>query len=337
MLAGILLGPGRIEIQETRAPRPSRGEVLVKISAALTCGTDLKAYRRGHPLIPMPGKFGHEFSGVVAETGKGVKGFKEGDPVMSVHSAPCLTCRYCQKKLFNLCENIMDSKVLGAFAEYILLPAHIVKQNLFLKPDGVPYEEAAFLEPLSCVVHSMADLAVGKGGRVLVIGAGPIGLLHLILARMKGAEVMVTALEEERLALARSLGAHRTAVPGELVNALAEFTGGMGVDFVFECTGQVSVWEDSVNHARKGGTVILFGGCESGTTATFDTYRLHYNEITLKGVFHFAPRDVKKAYTLLTGSLDVSSLISGSYRLDDLRTPFEKLSRGEGIKYAIIP
>ncbi len=288
-------------------------------------------------MIPMPGVFGHEFSGVVAEAGKGVRGFKEGDPVMSVHSAPCLKCRYCAKSLFNLCEDIMDSKVLGAFAEYILLPAHIVKQNLFHKPDGMPYEEAAFLEPLSCVVHSMADVAVRKGDRVLVIGAGPIGLLHLLLAKMKGAEVIITGFEEERLALAKSLGADRAVAPAELTSALREFTGGMGVDFAFECTGQVGVWEESVNHVRKGGVVILFGGCKSGTTATYDTYRLHYDEITLKGVFHFAPRDVKKAYTLLTGTLDVSPLISGSYRLVELEIPFEKLSKGEGIKYAIIP
>ncbi len=337
MLAGILLGPQRIEIRKVESPRPSRGEVLVKIGAALTCGTDIKAYLRGHPMIPAPGVFGHEFSGIIAEAGKGVRGFKEGDAVMSVHSAPCLKCNFCRKRLFNLCENIMNSKVLGAFAEYILLPAHVVKQNLFHKPDGLPYEEAAFLEPLSCVVHSMADLAIRKGDRALIIGAGPIGLLHLLLSKLKGAEVIITGLEQERLALARNLGAHMAVAPGELINALREFTGGMGVDFVFECTGQVSVWEDSVSYVRKGGTVILFGGCKSGTTVTYDTYRLHYDEITLKGVFHFTPGDVKKAYGLLSGALDVSPLISGSYKLSELKTPFEKLSRGEGIKYAIIP
>ncbi len=337
MLAGILLGPQKIEIQETAAPRPSRGEVLVKISAALTCGTDLKAYLRGHPMIPMPGVFGHEFSGVIAEAGKGIKGFKEGDAVMSVHSAPCLKCRYCRKGVFNLCEDIMNSKVLGAFAEYILLPAHIVKQNLFHKPDSLPYEEAAFLEPLSCVVHSMTDLAARKGDKVLIIGAGPIGLLHLLLAKLKGAEVIITGLERKRLALAKTLGADRAVAPEELMNTLSEFTGGMGVDFLFECTGQVSVWEDSVRYVRRGGTVVLFGGCRSGTTVKYDTYRLHYDEITLKGVFHFTPQDVKKAYSLLKGTLDVSPLITRCYPLRDIETAFKKLSKGEGVKYAIIP
>jgi L-iditol 2-dehydrogenase len=337
VLAGILLGPRRLELRETETPRPSHGEIVVKVRAALTCGTDLKAYLRGHPMIPMPGVFGHEFSGIVAEAGKGVRGFKEGDAVMSTHSAPCLKCPYCRKRLFNLCENIMTSKILGAFAEYIRLPAHIVKQNLFHKPADLPFEEAAFLEPLSCVVHSMADLAIGKGHRVLIIGAGPIGLLHLLLAKLRGAEVIITGLEHERLALARDLGAQVTVAPADLSTALEEFTGGIGVDFVFECTGQVRVWEDSVSFVRRGGVVLLFGGCKSGTTVTYDTYRLHYDEITLKGVFHFTPRDVKKAYDLLKGTLDVSPLISGRYRLDELKTPFEKLSRGKGIKYVLIP
>lgn len=179
MLASYLIRPGVTELREIAVPKPSRGEVLVKIKAALTCGTDLKAFLRGHPMIPMPGVFGHEFSGVIAKAGKGVRGFKEGDEIMAVHSAPCLKCRYCRKKLYNLCENIMDTKVLGAFAEYILLPPHIVKQNLFHKPANLSFEEAAFLEPLSCVVHGINGLNIKQGDKVLIIGTGPIGLLHL--------------------------------------------------------------------------------------------------------------------------------------------------------------
>jgi len=326
-----------IEITEMDTPRPSPDEVLVRVRAALTCGTDLKAFLRGHPLIPMPGAFGHEFSGVVAETGKAVKGFKSGDEVMAVHSAPCRVCRYCRKRLFNLCENIMSAKVLGAFAEYILLPAHIVKQNLFHKPAGLSYEEAAFLEPLSCVIHSMAGLKISKGDRILILGAGPIGLLHLLVAKLKGAEVAITALEEERLKLAKKLGADATVIPGILSESVAKFSDGMGADFVFECTGQVDVWEDSIRHVRRGGTVILFGGCKSGTKATYDTYRLHYDEITMRGVFHFTPRDVREALDLMKRKMSFSPLISGRYPLGDLHVPFEKLTKGEGIKYAIIP
>lgn len=288
-------------------------------------------------MIPMPGLFGHEFSGVIAEAGEGVKGFRPGDEIMSVHSAPCLECSYCKKGIFNLCENIMTTKVLGAFAEYILLPAHVVKQNLFHKPVGLSFNEAAFLEPLSCVVHSMEDLSITEGDRILILGAGPIGLLHLLLAKLKGAAVIITALEQERLRLARSLEADMTVAPEELLNALQEFAGGLGVDYVFECTGQARVWEDSVLYVRRGGTVVLFGGCESGTRVSYDAYRLHYDELILRGVFHFTPQNVKTAYSLLQGPLNVLPLISGSYPLTDLAIPFKKLSAGEGIKYAVIP
>lgn len=337
MIASYLIRPGLIELKEFPLPKPKYGEVLVKVMAALTCGTDLKAFLRGHPMIPMPGVFGHEFSGVIAEIGKGVKGFKEGDEIMAVHSAPCLKCKFCNKKLYNLCENIMDTKALGAFAEYILLPAHIVKQNLFHKPPDLSFEDAAFLEPLSCVVHGMRGLNIKKGDKVLIIGTGPIGFLHLSLLKIKGADVIVVGHKHEKLTAAKNFGADITAMPSELISVINHYTDGIGVDFVFECTGQLDVWESAVNYVRRGGTVILFGGVKKGTSITYDTYRLHYDELTIKGVFHFTPQDVKTAWKLLKDTLNVSPLISGKYSLKDLYTALKKLSNGDGIKYAIIP
>ena len=375
MLANIIIKPGRIELCEIKTPQPSHGEILIKIKAALTCGTDLKAFRRGHPMIPMPGVFGHEFSGVVAGVGKGVKGFREGDEIMAVHSAPCLECSYCKKRLYNLCEKIMDTKVLGAFSEYMLLPKHIVKQNVFHKPRNLSFEEAAFLEPLSCVVHSMKSVDIKRGDNVLVIGAGPIGFLHLLLLKEKGAKVAISDKHKKKLKIAKELGADfvmrtdtayspsptplpsreglthpctplKRGIPSPLVEEgkgegffhMKKFTDFIGFDYLFECTGIPAVWETSVNYVRRGGTVILFGGCKSGTTVTYDTGRLHYDEITLKGVFHFTPSDVKKAYKLLCkGRIGISSLISGSYPLNQLQKAFDKLARGIGIKYAVIP
>lgn len=338
MKACFLIRPGKIELLKTKIPKASEGELLVKIKAALTCGTDLKAFSRGHHVIPMPGVFGHEFSGIVADAGKGVRKFKKGDEIMAVHSAPCLKCRYCKKGLCNLCENIMDTKVLGAFAEYILLLPHIVKQNVFHKPGNLTFKEAAFLEPLSCVVHGMQELKIKEREKALIIGAGPIGLLHLLLLKNKGADVIITGLEKKRLALAKKLGASVAVTPDNLANAINKFTAGLGVDYVFECTGQPDIWQSSVNYIRRGGTVILFGGCKSGTTVTYDTGRLHYDEITLKGVFHFTPDDVRQAYTLLKSrKIKVSKLITGEYPLKDTEKAFLKLTKGKGIKYAIIP
>lgn len=338
MRAGFLIEPRKIELREIETPGPLQGEVLVKIKAALTCGTDLKAFLRGHPMIPMPGVFGHEFSGIIVDIGKGVKKFREGDAIMAVHSAPCLNCRYCKKKLFNLCENIMNSKVMGAFAEYILLPEHVVKQNLFHKPATLRFEEAAFLEPLSCVVHGMSGLNLKKKDTVLIIGAGPIGLLHLLTAKSMGSKVIITGLEQERLKLAKALGADVVLSSADLMNGVKESTGGIGADFLFECTGQLDVWEKSVNYVRRGGTVVLFGGCKAGTEVVFNTYRLHYDEITLKGTFHFTPQDVRVAYRLLKNKkIKVSRLITKSYPLNEIFNAFESLAKAEGIKYAIRP
>jgi len=345
LLANLLIHPGKTELCEADTPRPSRGEILVQIKAALTCGTDLKAFKRGHPMIPMPGLFGHEFSGIVVETGRGVKRFKEGDEIMSVHTAPCLECSYCKKKLYNLCEKIMETKVLGAFAEYILLPAHIVRQNAFHKPGNITFEEAAFLEPLSCVVHNVEPLGIGKGHKALVVGAGPIGILHLLLLKEKGATVTIVDKHENKLQMAKKLGCDYVFLSPFLTPSktrpslpLWEGNGDIGFDYVFECTGMPEVWESSVSYVRRGGTVTLFGGCKSGTRVTYETCRLHYDEITLKGVFHYTPADVKKAYALLCKkSLAVSRLISGRYALTRIHNAFEKLAKGEGIKYAIIP
>ena len=338
MLANIIIKPGTIELRDIKTPKPSHGEILVKIKAALTCGTDLKAFRRGHPMIPMPGVFGHEFSGVVAEVGKGVKGFKEGDEIMAVHTAPCLKCIYCKKRLYNLCDKIMDTKVLGAFAEYILLTEYIVKQNVLYKPKILSFEEAAFLEPLSCVVHSMKSVDIKRGDNVLVIGAGPIGLLHLLLLKEKEAVVVISDKHKKKLKIAKELGADFIFKPEKTEAVMKKLANGIGFDYVFECTGRPEVWQASVNYVRRGGTVILFGGCKSGTKVTYDTGKLHYDEITLKGVFHFTPSDVKKAYKLLCkGRIGISRLISGSYPLNQLQKAFDKLARGVGIKYAIIP
>jgi L-iditol 2-dehydrogenase len=338
LLANILVEPGRIELRQIEIPKPSRGEILVRIKAALTCGTDLKAFRRGHPVIPMPGVFGHEFSGIVAAAGKGVKRFREGDGIMAVHSAPCLECGYCRKRLYNLCEKIMPTKILGAFAEYILLPSHIVKQNVFRKPEGLPFEEAAFLEPLSCVVHGLEPVSLKKDDHALVIGAGPIGLLHLLLLKNMGVKVSVADKHDRKLRIAKELGAHSVS-KADRIDALKKRDGnGIGFDYVFECTGMPEVWESSVNYVRRGGTVVLFGGCKAETTVTYDAGKLHYDEITLRGVFHYTPPDVKKAYALLCGGrLGISRLISGRYPLRQTQKAFDKLSKGIGIKYAIIP
>ncbi len=335
MKSAFLIKTNKIEIIEQPIPSIKENEVLLKVKAALTCGTDLKAYLRGHPLIPMPGPFGHELSGVIEEVGENVNGFKKGDAVMLVHTAPCGGCQYCKKGLLNLCEILKKDMMLGAFSQYIAVGSKIVKQNMFHKPENVDFEEAAFLEPLSCIVHGVNTLLPMKSDKILIIGTGPVGLLFLQVLKSLGIEVAIMGRNKNKLNLAESFGADKIYYPHD--NPL-DFTDGLGYDKVVECTGQKDVWLKSINFVRKGGTVLLFGGLKAGTEVCYDAGRLHYDEITLKGAFHYTPADVKEAVKIISSKkLKLKELISGRFSLSELSLAFEKLSRGEGLKYLIEP
>ena len=341
MLAHLLLEPGKIVYREVETPVPGPGEVVVRVSAALTCGTDLKAFLRGHPKMPMPTLFGHEFAGEVASAGRNVRGFREGDAVMAVPTAPCKSCYYCRHDQENLCTVIMDTMVLGAYAEYVKLPAPVVETNMFRKERSLDFAEAALLEPLSCVVHAIEKLAVRPDDRVLIIGAGAISLLHLLGLKSRGVEqVIIIGRRPPRAQAAVDLGATVLFAPDAagVRTQVLDATDGRGADVVIECTGQPAVWEQAVNYVRRGGTVVLFGGCPSGTRVSFDTGRLHYDQITLISPFHFTPRDVRSAYRSLSErKIDGRPLISGTYTFPELDEVLSLLQQGQGIKYALVP
>jgi L-iditol 2-dehydrogenase len=340
--AGYLLAPGRVEVREVDVPQPEAGGLVVRVRVALTDGTDLKAFRRGHPQMPMPTRFGHEFSGDVAAVGAGVEGFAAGDPIMSVHSAPDGTCYWCLRGQEELCESVMETKILGAYAEFVALPPHIVRRNAFRKPAGVSYEAAAFLEPLACVVHSLNALAPQPGDLVAVIGDGGFGILHALALRARGARPVLVGRRPERLALARALGVTDIldARAGDIAEALRRGSDGRGADAVVESTGARDVWEAAPSFVRRGGTVLLFGGLPGGTRVEFDAARLHYDEIKLVSPFHFTPRAVREAHDLLASHLiDVVPIISERFTLDRLGEAFDALAAGGGVnlKYAIVP
>jgi L-iditol 2-dehydrogenase len=232
----------------------------------------------------------------------------------------------------------MQNKVLGAFSEYLLIPEHVVKQNTYKKPDRLSFDEAAILEPLSCVIHPYGFVSLLNVRTVLIIGAGPIGLLHALYLRSKGIHTIISDSNRERLDAANRVGSDDSTLPGGLMETVNERTEGAGVDLVVECTGKVEVWHDSINYVRRGGSIILFGGCKRGTSVQFDTHRLHYDEIALFGTFHFTPQDVASAYALLcSDGFDVKPLISDIAGLDQIGAVFEHLRNGRGIKYAIRP
>ncbi|MBV9648302.1 MAG: zinc-binding dehydrogenase [Candidatus Eremiobacteraeota bacterium] len=344
MLVAYLVAPRQIELRDDVVPQPQPGGVIVRVRVALTDGTDLKAFRRGHPRMPMPTRFGHEFSGDVAAIGDGVAAFRVGDSIACVHSAPCGECFWCRHAEEELCESVMPTMILGAYAQFIAVPPNIVARNAFPKPKNLTYEAAAFLEPLSCVVHSLDTLAPQSGAALLVIGDGAFGILHGAVAQRRyGCSVILAGRHTERLQIAREFGIDRVidvrnSNDEALLAAVLERTEGRGADGVIECTGSEAVWSNATRFVRRGGTVVLFGGLPPNARPAFDAFRLHYDEVKLVSPFHFTPRAVRVAYEMLTAEhIDVTRLISGRYSLSDVSLAFAELERGHGLKYAIVP
>jgi L-iditol 2-dehydrogenase len=337
----VLVEPRRIELREIATPHPGPGEILLKIECALSCGTDLKAFRRGHPLWPMPAPFGHEFSGIVAEVGAGVANFRVGDAVMATPTAPCGACFYCARGQENLCSQAIARMVLGGYADFLLIGAHVVSRNAFLKPPDLPFAEAALLEPLSCVLHAQVMARPEAFESVLIIGPGAFGLLHTMVLKAAGVrEVAVAGRGADRLEWAGNLGADRVfdVRQAGIEEIIAALNGGYGPDLVIECTGQVAGWADGFARVRRGGRVVFFGGCPVNTALTIDTRRMHYDNLTLLAPFHFRPRDVADARDLLSaGRLGAGRLINARRSLSELDEVFALLERGAALKCAVIP
>ena len=337
--------PQDIRFEEVEIPEIGPDEILVKVEAVLTCGTDLKMYRRGHPLVKPPLIFGHEFAGVVAEVGGNVTRFKKGQRVVAANSAPCNTCFFCKIGKPNLCErlseNLIGFGVSGAYAEYVRVPAPIVRQNTYELPDNISFEEAALLEPLACVVNGNMGANIKIGDTVVVIGAGPIGLMHVQLAKIGGAKnVICTDLKEERLKIAAEVGADVLidASKEDQLKRVKELTGGLGADVTIEAVGLPQTWELAVDMTRKAGTTVLFGGCPSGTKIKLDTQRIHYEDLTIKGIFHHTPLSVKRAYDLIISkTFNGKPLITEKMPLSELEEAFKKMIEGKCIKVALQP
>lgn len=341
LLQGYLAGIRRLTLHEVPVPEPGPGEVVVRVERALTCGTDLKTFRRGHARLPVPGPFGHEASGVVHAVGPGVERFRPGDAVMWVPTAPCGECGPCRSGRENLCRRLFEPGriALGAYAEYLRLPAPVVARHLFPKPDHLSFERAAFLEPLSCIVRGWHRL--GRPREVVVMGVGTIGLLHIMTARALGVErIVAVGRRPQGLAVARRAGATET-IEGDaqkLAGTIRDAFGGDGPEAVIEATGRAEGWQAAAEWVRPGGRVLLFGGLAGGTWVHFEAYRIHYEEVDLIGSFHYTPRDVREAYDLLVrGRLPVEELISARRPLRDLPDVFLELDRGQAIKVALCP
>jgi len=336
-------GPKDIRFEEVMVRPPRDGEVVVKIMAALTCGTDVKTFRRGHPVLikNIPSGFGHEFSGIVEKVGKGVTEFTSGDRVVAANSAPCGECFYCKKEQYNLCENL--DLLNGAYAQYITVPARIVKKNMLILPDNLSFEKAAFCEPLANVVHGAFRTGIKEGDSVGIIGIGPIGLMFARVAKLMGARVIVAGRNPIKLAAAEDF-AHADEIVDlkkykNPVKIFKEFSAcGKGLDIAIECVGLPEIWEQIFECVRPGGTVHFFGGCKSGSKVTFDTTRMHYNDIKMMSVFHHTPQYFRKALEYIaSGQVEVEKLITDTLPLEKVDYAMQQHIEGNAIKFLIKP
>src|ERR1700678_1086118 len=342
MNAAVLYGKEDVRIERVPIPAAGKGEIVIRVHAALTCGTDLKVFRRGYHarMIAPPALFGHELAGVVHEVGKGVRSFKPGMRVVALNSAPCGACYWCVRKQENLCQDLIFNN--GAYAEYIRIPARIVSKNTLIVPESLPLEHAALTEPLACVVRGLEETGAKAGDHVVVIGAGPIGLMFMHVAQLAGMKVIAVVKRDEQIASAMTFGASPVVQTegGETVAQVRALTPArMGVDVAIEAVAAPLTWQWAVDMVRRGGTVNFFGGCAAGTKVEIDTNRLHYNDITLKASFHHTPAACRKAFDLLaSGRFKCSEYITGRAQLSELETVLRRLKdRSNDIKTAIIP
>jgi L-iditol 2-dehydrogenase len=308
--AALLYAPGELRVEDVPRPEPGPGEVLVQIEVALTDGTDLKTFRRGHPLLAResPAPFGHEFCGIV-----------DGRRVVAANSAPCGTCDGCAHG--KQCRELVF--LAGAYADWIVVPERIAAVNLHEVPPGVEPEVAAMVEPLACCLRGVERAGIHAGDTVAILGAGPIGLMLAACVADAGGWPVVVGGRPERRELVELFGAESGA--------------GSGADVVIEAVGSDAAWTDAVELVRPGGTVVMFGGLPRDARPAVDAFRLHYEELTLRGSFHHTPATVRAALGFLgSGAYPWERLVTHRVLLDELPALFADPPR-DLLKAAVVP
>ncbi len=344
MTAAVLYGREDLKVEEVAIPALADDEVLVRVKVALTCGTDLKVWRRGYHarMITPPALFGHELAGVVAAVGLAARGgVRVGMRVVPANSAPCNACLFCRKDRQNLCEDLLFNN--GAYAEFVRIPGRIVQQNLLEIPDHVSYRDAAMVEPLACVLRGIEETHVRTGDTAVVVGCGPIGLKFVRVLSARGVRVIALGKRRcqvenaERVGAAAAFDVTHLDNPVEMVRKFTE--GQRGADAVIEAVGSPLTWEWAIGMVRRGGTVNLFGGCPQGAEVHVDPTALHYSEITIRSTFHHTPRHIREALdTIARGEVRAGDFVGGEIQLEDLPREFEHMKRRNGeLKTAVIP
>lgn len=340
-----LLGAERLEWRQVSVPEPGPCEVLLRVGAAVTCGTDVKVFRQGgHArMLRPPNPFGHEVAGTIAALGAEVAGWRPGDRVAVANSAPCGACPACRDDRENLCADLQYLN--GAFAEWLLLPRRFVERSLHRCPDGLPFAVAALAEPLACVLHGSELCALPPARRTLVLGAGPIGLLWTGVLAAAGHHVVLGDPNPERLEIGRRFGAAETVRverhgSDHATRAVRRetFPPGAGFDAAIDCTASAAGFDSCVTALRPGGLACAFAGPPAETRVALDIHDLHYREIQVRGVYHYRPSDYVRALDLLArDGLPAELLISERLPLAQLETALRRMMARTALKVALIP
>jgi L-iditol 2-dehydrogenase len=338
--------PGDIRLEDVDEPQVSAGEVKIRVRNCSTCGTDVKISRSGHPNMTPPQVMGHEIAGEIVAVGDGVRGWETGDRVQVIAAIPDGTCDYCLGGAPAICPHqvSMGYQFPGGFAEYMIVPREVLRVGgLNRIPEGLGFAEASLAEPLACVLNGQELARVGEGDTVVVVGSGPIGCLHVLLARSRGAgSVILIDINGQRLAEAAALvRPDLTIVSSETdpVEAVLEATGGRGADVVITAAASGAAQEQGLRMLARRGRLSLFGGlAKDNPTISVDANLVHYRELTIVGVNGSSPAHNKQALELIaSGAVPVSDLITHRLPLDRLLDAIEIVARGEAIKVTIEP
>jgi L-iditol 2-dehydrogenase len=346
MKAARFHAPGDIRLEDVPEPAAGRGDVVIRVRNCSTCGTDVKISRHGHHHIHPPRTMGHEIAGEIAEVGADVVGWQIGDRVQVIAAVPCGICPDCLTGRQTICPNqtSMGYHYDGAFATYCRVPAQVLAVNgLNRIPDGVTFAEASVAEPLACVINGQEHARVGAGDDVVVLGAGPIGCLHVRVARANGAKrVFLADLNEDRLAEASdAVHPDATVAPsgGDPIRTILDLTDGRGVDVAITATAAGAAQEQALLMLARRGRMSLFGGLpKDRPTITLDSNLVHYRELLLVGANGSSPAHNAQALAYIaSGEVPVDDLITHRLPLDAVLEGIEIVARGDAIKVTIEP
>jgi L-iditol 2-dehydrogenase len=348
MRAAVLYGAEDVRMEEVPIPVPGPGEIVARVDVASVDFTDRKVYLRGqHPMINIPGLFGHEWVGTIVAVDPGVAGrWHAGQRVVAANSAPCPpeadgVCRPCRRGRQSMCEEIQYNN--GAFAPYILVPSRLVRMNLYEIPAGIPPERVVFTEPYACVLHGLRRVPIHPLDSVVILGAGPMGLFWVMaLRRRYGPDQVIVSLDhqDDRLAMAKAMGASHglNSKGGNSQELLRAAIGRPDADVVIEVIGAVETHREALGLVGRGGTLVSFGGVAPGPTLPVDFGHLHYEEINIQPIYHHTPADVAEAVRqLVAGEVPVERLITARLPLSELRTALQMIADRTTLRPILIP